>query len=241
MSQEQNKTISGSIWDTYTEQSQEFKENRMPRVGQTVEFEDGRKYLFVSTAVDLAVTNTVAAAPPVDYLTDTEAAAGQRVVPVVAAGIAANAWAGGTLQEDLGGYCYKIKSNTAPATIGGVANVVLVTVYDAIQMAIPAALDVQVSVLQASGVVLGTDLNNIKGFAHVPSTAATSGLTNYLWIQYQGLGSIPGALIQVGSAFAGAAAGAITTAIAGQVILGQNVADQGNNNGLAYFMIDGGC
>lgn len=192
MSQEQNKTISGQVTDVYNELSQEYRQNTMPRVGQTVEFEDGRKFVFGSTALAMP-RGTVARAPA--HIATAVAGAhvtGIREVNVTEASIAAAAWAGGQITfGNLG--TYKIKTNGA--TGSGGTGLVKVTLYDALNVALTDTLVSDVAPARANGVLVGTATGDNIGVALVATdvTAITGATNSYQWFQYAGPGHVLGA------------------------------------------------
>jgi len=240
MSQEQNKTISGSVLDVYTPASQEYKENRMPRVGQTVEFEDGRKYVFCSTAVDVENGEFVASAAGITGVTSKIQAAGTREVRIVQASITQNQLAGGQLILEGTGVSYKIKSNTASATVESVANVVLVTLYDPLTAATTDGEAYIASVSKVENVVLSTAGSNVIGVAVVDVLAATGGATHYFWAQYQGLGSILDTAAAAGATLASGAAGLAVAATGVEMVLGTKIT-AGTDYDRVYLSLDGGC
>ena len=240
MSQEQNKTISGSVYDTYTPASQEYKENRMPRVGQTVEFEDGRKFVFASTLVDVAVGQLVGAGGYATAVVSATipAAAGQREVIITKAGATANQYAGGMLTVDqIGGTTYKIKSNSA----AGAADAVTVILYDPLVTALAVGNALLLVPSRSVNVVIGTATNDTVGSALVSTTAATDATTAYQWFQYEGIGVSITPSIGAGTAVMAAAAGAIITQVAGNPIVGKVVAEDDNALSAVYWTIEGGC
>jgi hypothetical protein len=131
MSQEQQSTITGNVYEVYTPTHQDYLEGRMPRIGQRCIFEDGRKFIFCSTKVSLTVGQVLSA--PVEIASAVAAAwpKGVRTINLTEAGIVANAWAGGYLTLDK--VTYKIKGNTA--TGGPAVGLVAVTLYDTLQNA----------------------------------------------------------------------------------------------------------
>ena len=192
MSQEQIKTISGSIYDVYTSADQRFKENRMPRVGQRCEFEDGSKYVFCSTDVDVTAGQVVAAPTDGVEITAITAATdkGTYKVSFVLASVDANQFRNGYLVVTLGtgvGYRYRIKSNTASATVDTVANTVIVTLYDPLQTALAATDNIVVKASRTSKVLVGTAALDNIGVAVAPAPAATNSTTYYFWAQTSGV------------------------------------------------------
>jgi hypothetical protein len=215
MSQEQLKTITGSPLDTYSITSQDYLENRMPRVGQLVCFEDGRRMVFCSTKVDITVGQTVATQAPVDSAVAGATPKGVRELNVTEAAIAANAWQSGVIV--LGGVVYKIKSNGA--TGSGGAGLVKITLYDALVVALT---DTQVCGIMPPrnvDVIVGTANGDIVGTAVAAVPAATGSTTMFFWVQYGGLGSIVNVADVAGTALMPAAAGVGLIATAGQPLI----------------------
>lgn len=215
MSQEQLSTITGSVLDSYTTDSQDYKENRMPRVGQLCAFEDGRKFVFCSTDADITVGQGCAA--QVENATAVAGAwgAGLRTFNVTEASIAANAWAGGIII--INKVPYKIKSNSATDDPG--AGLVAVTVYDALITALTDTQVVSVRPLRSNLVTVSGVNSDVVGTAAAVSTAATSGLTNFIWVQYAGPGVIANVADAAGAALMPGALGAGILATAGQPII----------------------
>ena len=192
MSQEQNKTISGQVADVYTELSQEYRHNTMPRIGQTVEFEDGRKFVFGSSALAMPLGTPVEAPLHIATAVAGATVAGVRVVNVTEAAIVAGAWAGGQITfGNLG--TYKIKNNGA--TDSGGAGLVAVTLYDSICVALTDALVSDVAPYRPKGLLVGTADGDTVGVALVATdVTAIAGATNtYQWFQYSGPGHVLGA------------------------------------------------
>lgn len=180
----QTGTVSGSIYKVYDTSSQEYRENRMPRLGQTVDFEDGRKFMFVSTAVDLAAGQVVGSPLSVNGAASAASAIGANTVSVTIGSVTANQYTGGYL-VDVAGIYYRIKSNTA--TTGGVA---VFTLFDRLEDAIASSDVIKVKTYRPQLVVVGTATNDSVGVVLRPSTAATTGLVNYLWAQTKGPGAV---------------------------------------------------
>jgi hypothetical protein len=177
-------TISGSIYKVYDTTSQEYIENRMPRLGQTVEFEDGRKFVFVSTAVNLTAGQVVASALSVNGTASANSAIGALTVSLTLAATTLDQYAGGYLTDVAGTY-YRIKSNTATTS-----GVVVFTLFDRLQDAIATNDVIKVATYRPALVVVGTATNDSLGVVLRPSTAATTGYTNFLWAQTRGPGAV---------------------------------------------------
>jgi hypothetical protein len=194
MSQEQNKTISGVVYDTFTELSQEYRHNVMPRIGQTVEFEDGRKFVFGSSVLAMPL-GTVARAPAhIASAVSGAHVAGVTEVRVIEASIDASAWSSGQITfGNLG--TYKIKSNSASATVDAVANTVIVLLYDALRVALTDTLVTDVAPYRPSGLLVGTIVGDTVGVALVATdvTAVTGATNTFQWFQYSGPGHVLGA------------------------------------------------
>jgi hypothetical protein len=184
--------ITGSskdIYSVYTSASADYKEKRMPRVGDVQRFSDGREFRFVSTAVDVAAGQLVGRAA-VTVLDDkfTDAAAGATQVTITVASVTANQYAGGTLVVSASAgreVAYIIDSNTA--TSGGTATF---TLRNPLKAAILAAEDCYLVPPLYELVVLGETTVVPVGVACAPSTAATNSTTNYLWVQTKGIGQV---------------------------------------------------
>lgn len=208
MSQEQESTISGNLYQVYSPSDQWYKENRMPRVGQKAKMEDGRAFVFCSTTADITAGQAVQAPAVLEETAIPAAvAAGAYEVGITQASVAANAYAGGMLVVILGtgnGYSYKIKKNTA----SGTADLVTITLYDPIKVALATTDDVTVVPLRSRGVAVGAADKDIVGVAMGTSTAATNSTTNYLWVQYKGIAYGQTCTVTAGHAIQSAASGA---------------------------------
>ena len=228
MSQEQNSTISGSVFDVYDTTSQKYKENRMPRVGQRVEFEDGRKFVFCSTAADLVAGQIAGCAAEGVEITSTAVAAtaGTRKISVVLASQAVNAYAGGYISLTQGGannQTYKVKSSTASATVLAVADTIILTLYDSLAVAVVADDNVILKKTRFAALIQGTALLDNVGVAVRSTTAATSGNTNYFWVQTSGVGTTVGTAGAADAALMAAAAGAAVAQTAGNAIVATGI------------------
>lgn len=182
MSQEQNGTISGSIYDVYTTSSQAYRENRMPRVGQKVSFEDGRKFVFAKAAEALVAGEVAGNAQTAEHTVDGAAISGTYAVTVdTANGVTANQFAGGYLaitNASTGkGENYRIKSNTAD----GGDDEVTFTLYDPLLSGLADDDTINVSPARYNGVVEGAAAEPAVGVA--VNDIASAG---YGWLQYQG-------------------------------------------------------
>jgi hypothetical protein len=235
MNENRSKDImNGSIYDgpEYSTTTR-FLGSRVPSVGAKVEFDDGRKFVFVSTAVDVAVGQIVATptclATVVANLC-TAAAIGATEVTVNTKGltmfgggagvIAANALAGGYLSftDDLGeGFQYRIKSHNA----GTAAVSVTFKLFDPLKIAIDATSDLFLVAPRYENVVVGTATLPPVGVAVIPSTAATNVRTEYIWVQTAGVATTKittGTNIAIGLSVAASSAGGVIIASAATTI-----------------------
>ena len=192
--------VNGSIYDgpEYSTTTR-FLGSRVPAVGTKVEFDDGRKYVMCSTAVNvlagqLVSTPTVLATIITNKLTAASIGATSIVLDTrtfamfggAAGVIAANALAGGyiTFADDLAeGYQYRIKSNTA----GTASSSITLTLFDGLKTAIDATTDVFLVSPRYENVVLSTATLPVVGVATITTTAATNARTEYFWVQTAGI------------------------------------------------------
>lgn len=182
---------SGSIYKKYDTSSVEYLESRMPAIGELAEFSDGRKFRFVSTAVDVAAGQLVQAAAQSAELAGkfTAGSVGDYTVEVELASVSANDYAGGTLvvTESSGmETSYHVKSNTASDS----SNKIVLTLEEPLAAAVAAADDCILLKPKYEKVLLGTATGVIVGVAIVASTAATDSKTNFMWVQVAGPGAV---------------------------------------------------
>ena len=211
MSQEQRSTISGNVWCKYNTLSQEYKHNTMPRVGQVVCFEDGRRFVFCSTKLSLPISTLVSAPTPIVGVSGAAAQpSGTKVVNVVLAGVVANQLKGGTLNTTVG--AYKIKGNSASATVETIANTVFVELYDSLCVELGASDDVSAQAHRNTGVIVATASNDPVGV----TAQAIDGTENeaFFWAQTAGAAIVAGTFA-VGLALMPTAAGLLLTQTAG--------------------------
>lgn len=193
-------TPNGSVFDSaINSTSDAYKNGTMPRVGDRRVFEDGREFVFISSAVDVLAGQVLATATALaTALTNscTAAAAGATEVTIATTGsaffggsagvIAANRLAGGyiVVTDDAGeGYQYRIKSHTA----GTASASVTFTLYDGLKVALTTASDVFFIGPRFELCVLGTDLLPPVGIAVVPMLGGTNTRTEYAWAQVKGI------------------------------------------------------
>lgn len=232
MSKEQNSTFSGSLYDVFDSTHQDYKQNRMPRIGQKVEFEDGRKFVFCkcTTAGDIAAGDVVEAPAVLEETAiDVAAAAGDYEIEVSQASITANQWAGGFVVVVLGtgvGYTYKIKKNAA----SDASDDVLITLYDPLKTALATTDDVTIVPIRTNNVIQGTADCDAVGIAVAAAPASTDSLEKYFWAQYAGIGFCKGTVGAAGAALQPAASGALGAADATSVIVAHGVEAGASNS-----------
>lgn len=230
MSQEQRSTISGSVWDIYTNLSQEFKENRMPRVGQVLCFEDGRRFTFCSSVAAFAAGKLVGQIEDSDGdgVVASEALSGQRIVNVTVSGVLANQFQGGYITLEGHG-TYKIKSNSATVT-----GDVVVTLYDPLYATVAAAQEAELTPLRNNLVIAGAADQDNVGFTNQVIPAISGNVThNYFWAQTAGMGYAATA-ITPGLSVMPAAAGAIAASDGTLQTVGKSVV--GLTGGIQLFI-----
>lgn len=204
--------ISGTPYDAATYSgAQQFNQTNVPYVGQEAVYEDGRRYRFVSSAVDVLPGQVVALqtfnASPIDNLcTAASAGATQIIVNTTSVAmfggsagvIAADRLVGGSvvINDDTGeGYTYEITANTAGTAS---ANVTL-TIQPALIAAIDGTTDIFIVGPKYSSVVLGTATLPPIGVACVAANGGTNTRTEYFWVQTHG---ICGVRVQTGTSIA---------------------------------------
>ena len=228
MSQEQIGTISGSVYDVYTEDQQRYKEGRVPRVGQTVEFEDGRKFVFCHSNSALSARDVVSCdVPTLCDVVGEAAKAGMYKVEIKRTGATANQYANGYLVTKA--HSYKIKSNTATDTSGNI----VVTLYDKLKEDLSESVS-DSTILKSfrnSNVVRSDGTGDSVG---VSLADVDAGVDTYFWVQYKGIGVANAASaptdgasvkVEVGGEIADAAA-------ATDVIVGQALKSDGVNGSI---------
>lgn len=195
---QQNGIISGSVYDAeIISTSTKYLEGRMPRIGDSVEFDDGRKFRFVSskTALTAAEPASIATASDSEVAVVTAVTAGETAVTLVttataifggSAGVlAADRLAGGylSINDDAGeGYLYRIKSHTA----GTAAVNMTFTLYDAVKVALDTTTtDVMIIGPKYREVVAGAAALQPVGVCVVPCTGTSE---YFFWVQTKGPG-----------------------------------------------------
>ena len=232
-------TISNTVHKVYVAGSQEELNGQIPMVGSRCSDSLGRSFVFVSMAVDAVAGQVVSSAAVPARLDNVvvAAVAGSTTIKIVKSGVTANQYADGLLVAASGANqtSYAIKKNTASATVSSVANTVILTLINPIDVAIAATDDCFLILNRHTVVVIGTALSDGVGVVVAPSTAATSGKTNYLWVQCGGLGAVKvgtGASLTTGAAFGLGAAGVVDIIAAhGTPSFGYSVAPAAVGNG----------
>jgi hypothetical protein len=167
-------------------------------------------------------TNALVTAPVVAMQMPSEppgtyaGAIGSRYVWFVLASIVIDAFAGGylTITKDTGvGYCYRIKRNTASATLNGTASTIILELYEPLQVALDHSSDISVtgSLFNDLVATLNSTDHIISGVTCAAMTGATTAAPKFGWICTHGMcaclqdGTVAnGDLIQQSSAVAGA-------------------------------------
>lgn len=247
----QLNVISGGIYDAIIDSTDEkYLESRIPALGQVVEFDDGRKFRYVSSEADLTVGSVVAMATCLATALDnscTAAAAGSLTVTIATTGsaffggsagvLAANRLAEGYLVISDGagaGYSYKIKSHTA----GTSAVSVTFTLYDPLVVAITTASDVFFVGPKYRKVVEGTATLKAIGSCMRAVTGTTDTKEYFFWAQTKGPACVEGTST-VGVPVACAASGAVAdTAEAGSGAYDQVVGVALVTSSDAYTVVD---
>lgn len=186
---DQNGTINGSIYEMVAANSQRYKEGRIDQIGKRVKFRDGREFVYVSTAVNITVGQVVAASAAEAELADKLTAASSNATQVIVekASVVADEYAGGTITITAGTTqnTYKIIRNTASDG----SNKATFTLEEPLVSAVTATDDCILKRSRYFKCILGAALADGVGIAMATSTAATSGVINYIWVQTRGVGS----------------------------------------------------
>ena len=210
MQRVQKGTISGSVFaDERLSTSEDYKTSRMPPIGQKVEFDDGRGFVFVSSTIALLAGNVVASATALATSIDNLIAAtepiGEKEIVMTTAGVtffggtigvnAADRFAEGYLvtTDDAGeGYMYRIKGNT----VSTAATTTTFTLYDGLKVALTTSSDVFILGPKYRKVVQGTATLSPVAIATVPCTGTSE---YFFWAQYKGVAPVT---IQTGTSLA---------------------------------------
>lgn len=223
----QKDMVSGSVYDAcVAATATKFLGGRVPHLGQTVSFRDGREFVYCSTVEDFVAGEVVAVktALATEFANKLVAASvgatevqlniyNVQIFGGTVSTIAANRLAGGFLMitDDLGeGYSYKIKSNTVQATTDATHIYTTITLYDPLKVAIDATTSDCVLVGNPfKSVTEGSASLKPIGVAMVPTTGTTAEC--YFWVQTKGPAVCLGAAT-VGVEVATAASGAVANA-----------------------------
>ena len=181
-----------SLLKVFVQNDEDYKRQRMPEVGSTKTYSDGRKFVFCSSNVNVAAGQVVSAPLPTSELSDSFTAGliGDTSVVVTSgdlSAVTAGQYAGGVLViTSTAGVAthYSIKTNSAALT-----NAVTFELIEPLCGNIAATDDCVVVPARYEGVVIGTATSDGVGVAVSTSTAGTSSLTNYFWVQVAGVGS----------------------------------------------------
>lgn len=240
MSQEQNSTISGTVYDKYTKESAEYLDGNMPRVGQLCHFEDGRSFVFCHTTAGIQINDVVAAG---DGYYDSAgiskiANAGTRTVVCLMSGTLAPGLINEgfiELQTANSGFpvtrrLYKVRRSRI---ISG-DKIVEYTIYDTINETIPAGTKLTAYTARTKYCVRGNAANDGIGLSMAETVFEED---NFFWVQYKGNAVSgqnnttleAGALIQ---ADGGKLAGFSELAPVGAVVVAQG----GYQAGLSYHL-----
>jgi hypothetical protein len=231
----QVKAINSITKRLYTEGDQYHIDNRVPEVGSNATFEDGRCFVFCSTDVDLTPGQAVGQVAAAAELTDITAAvaAGATEVRFVKASVTADQYKGGYLSVTLGsgiGYTYKIKDNTASATVDTVADTVIVNLEEEVAVAMAATDNIIIKAARTSKVIVNTATTDPVGITQVATTAATLGKTQYFWAQTNGPSVVLGTAGAAGVALDCGAAGALAAGDGANVIVATGMAAGASNS-----------
>jgi hypothetical protein len=211
--------ISGSVYDVYTSGFEEQKQNRIPYLGQTLVSEDGRKYVFCSTAVDITVGTAVGPHLVSNLNCVATTKKGGTFITISAAGTKAH-----ELKESFVFFpqatadVYDIVDNTVA---DGDDNVVIELDRN-ITVQLDIGNTVSVRNLRSSLVVKGIAGGDLVGVCVASVTAGTVGKTQSFWAQYGGYAPCNTA-ITLNDAITSAASGAVASATEGDQIFGQCV------------------
>lgn len=216
----QGDVITGSVYDTYTDLSQDIIYGRAPYLGQRVTYRDGRSFVFCSTLVDLpAGTLCGSIVSPTEFAGKLKVAvAGATQIALTAAGVTAGQYAGGfiLITESSGQKTtYAIVDNTLTLTvaegIGAIADIII-DLANPLVGDIAAADDCALYASKYKSVIVGTAATKAIGIPIVTTTVATESTTTtgYQWFQTHGVG---GALVGTEAAFAAGVAAMAGTAV----------------------------
>jgi len=193
----QGDVITGNVYDSYTDISQDVLYERAPFLGQVVCYRDGRRFVFGSTIVDVAAGTLVGSPIALGEIDSgwTVAAIGATEVTVTHASLLDNVTKGLL----AGGFLILTETSGVKTTYAIVDNTVMASDIVTIYLANPlvgalAAADAGVIVApkHANVILNESDTTVPLGVALVSTLAATtSGVTTvYQWFQTHGVGGI---------------------------------------------------
>lgn len=229
------KAINSVVTRLYEAGDQDDVALRLPEVGSNATFEDGREFVFCSTDSDITIGTVVGKAAGAAELTSITAAvsSGETEVSFVLASVTEDQYAGGYLTVTLGtgiGHTYKIKGNTASATVDEVDNTVVVTLADSVVTDMAATDNIVVKTARTKTVVEGTATTDPVGVAMATTTAATSGKTQYFWAQIAGVGIVPGTAGAANVALSPAASGGVAAADGTSIVIATGLVAGASNS-----------
>jgi len=181
----------GWLYGVYTPTSQEVIFNRIPALGTTRVLQDGRKFRFIRTAVDAVAGQVMGTPIALTEITsgNTAALVGDTQVEITRSGT--------TLNQLAGGFITFTNTAGVEATYGIVRNTAAdaddqVVVYlDNPLVGAVAAGDALILIPPMYGACIINTAGTLPvGVAIRPSTAATDGVVQYMWVQYAGVGSL---------------------------------------------------
>jgi hypothetical protein len=196
----QGDVVTGNVYDVYTDLSQDSVLGRLPFLGQTVKYRDGRCFVFASTLVAQTAGTLVGSVVAPSEIAGgfVAAAVGDSDVAVAAAGVTKDQYAGGSIiiTESSGQKTtYVITANTATLTVAegiGAIGDIIITLANPLVGAVAAADDCVLYQSKWANVIVNTSASKAVGVAVVDSdvTAVTDATIGYQWFQTHGVGGI---------------------------------------------------
>lgn len=201
--QKQSGVISGSVFDApLHDTSVKTLKGEIPRVGREVEFEDGRKYVFVASYNDDFVAGEILGVGDAiktemtDILTAASAGSKTLIVDITgetifgnSAALAKDRMAGGYIIISNGtgeGYSYRVKSNS----VQDGDDKVTFLLYDALIVAVDTSTDIHMVGPKYHGVIKGTETTTPVGVTLRATLSGTNTRWEYHWVQTQGLAAV---------------------------------------------------
>ena len=169
-------------------------------MGAKLEFSDGRVFRYakasaaISSSLVVSVADTALDAADINDTFVAQAAGSTDFKLSARSGDTLDEYAGAYFGNITNGEQYRIKSNTASATVNGVANTVIFTLYDPLKTAIATSDDYLITPSPYASVITATA---VDGSYDRPVGVSPIGITSgyYFWLQTEGI-----ALIKVDSA-----------------------------------------